>query len=54
MSEKHELQIPDSAGKGLTEWIAVCSCGARWRCYYTQKGLVRKAINDKVNDCPHN
>jgi len=53
MAEEHELEIPDAAGKGLTSWVAVCSCGARWRCEYDWLGLEWQPLNDKCKTCPH-
>lgn len=50
---KHMLEVPENAGRGLTSWIAVCSCGAQWRCEYGGSGLEWKPLNDKCLECPH-
>jgi hypothetical protein len=47
----HQLQIPNNAGKGLTSWIAACSCGAEWQCEYDNTGLQWKPLNDKCDNC---
>jgi len=54
MAKEHKLEVPENAGKGLTSWIAVCSCGAEWHCYYSRYGLEWKARNDKCKSCPYN
>ena len=52
--EEHTLQVPDNAGKGLTSWIATCTCGASWRCEYSRFGLEWKPQNENCHNCPHN
>jgi len=53
MSE-HKLSVPENAGRGLTDYIATCSCGARFRCTYTNKGLIWQPLNDAAESCPFN
>lgn len=50
---EHKLTTPERAGKGLTSWIATCSCGASWRCEYSNYGLEWKPLTEEAEDCPH-
>lgn len=51
----HQLTQPENAGRGLTEWIATCNCGARYRRYYSRHGLETVPYNEKARSgtCPH-
>jgi len=49
----HKIEVPEDAGRGLTQWIAHCpACGAMWDCYYTNEGLVWKPKNAAAESCP--
>lgn len=52
--KNHDLNVPRNAGKGLTEWIATCSCGNSWRCYYSRYGLEWLPLNEQNKTCPYN
>jgi predicted DNA-binding protein len=48
----HKLNVPDYASSTDT-YITTCSCGARWRCTYTDKGLQWTPLNAQAKQCPH-
>lgn len=50
----HRLTVPDGAGRGVTRWVATCSCGAEWRCEYGRRGLQWYPLNAACESCPHN
>ncbi len=54
MKHKHVISTPREAGRGLTEWVAECSCGALFQCFYSKYGLEWKPLNKEAEKCPHN
>ncbi len=51
---KHVISTPREAGRGLTGWVAECTCGALFKCFYSKYGLEWKPLNKEAQTCPHN
>jgi len=47
--EEHKMSSPHDGPVRATDGITICSCGARWRTFYSRLGLEWKPLNEQCD-----